>query len=84
MSAVIDCAGWRAGDVVPARSVTGNSVVDVDYLFVGESGPPGAQGLSEEAGFRYILAIMNDLNSVMSLKPVAVCIDDITAASLLI
>ena len=84
VSAVIDCAGWRAGDVFPARSVTGNSVVDFDYLSVGESGPPGAQGLLEDAGLRYILAITDNLNHFMSRKPVAVCFDDIIAASLLI
>ena len=50
---------------------------------MGESGPRVAQGLSEDAGLRYILAIMDDLISV-SLKPATVCTDDITAASLLI
>ena len=55
-------------------------MVDFDYLPVGESGPPGAQGLSEDASLRYILAIMDDLKNFMSLKAVAVCTDDITAA----
>ena len=54
-----------------------------DYLSVGETGPLGAQGLSEDAGVRYILAIIHDLINV-SLKPAAVCTDDKTAASLLI
>ena len=81
VSAMIYCAGWRAGDVVPARSVTGNAVVGFDYSPVGESGPPGAQGLSEDARLRYVLAIMDYLNNFMSLKTVAVCTDDITAAS---
>ena len=35
-----------------------------DYLSVGESGPRGAQGLLEEAGLRYILAIMDDMSNV--------------------
>ena len=74
VSAVIDCAGWRAGDVFPARSVTGNSVVAFVYLSVGESGPPGAQGLLEDAGLRYILAITDNLNHFMSLKLKAVCL----------
>ena len=51
------------GDVFPARSVTGSAVVDF-RLLVGESGPRGAQGLSEEAGLRYILAIMDDMSNV--------------------
>ena len=51
---------------------------------MGESGPPGAQGLLGDAGLRYVLAITDNLNDFMSLKPVAVCIDDIIAASLLI
>ena len=55
------CAGWMAGDIVPARSVAGNAIVDFDYLSVGERGPRGAQGLSGDAGLRYILAIMDDL-----------------------
>ena len=55
-----------------------------DYLSVGESGPRGAQGLSEDAGLRYILVVIDDLIIFMSLKPVVVCTDDITAASLLI
>ena len=50
-----------AGDVVPTRS---NGVVLFDYLPVGESDPRGAQDLSEDAGLRYILAIMDDLINV--------------------
>ena len=54
------------------------------YLSVGESGQRGAQGMSEDAGLRYILVIMDDLIIFMSLKSATVCTDDITAASLLI
>ena len=72
-----------AGDIVPPCWVTGNAVVVFDYLPVGESCPRGAQGLTEDAGVRYILAFMGDLVNV-SLKPAAVCTDDLTAASLLI
>ena len=51
---------------------------------MGESGPLGSQGLSEDAGLTYILAIMDGMIISMSLKPAAVCTADITAASLLI
>ena len=57
-------ADWKTGDGVPARSVAGNAVVGFDYLSVGENGPRGAQSLSEDAGLRYILAIMKDLINV--------------------
>ena len=59
-------------------------MVDFDYLFMGESAPRGAQVLSADAGLHYILAIMDDLINFVSMKAVAVCTDDIAAASLLI
>ena len=55
-----------------------------DYLHVGESGPLAAKDLSEDAGLRYNLAIMDDLIFLMSLKSLAVRTDDKVAASLLI
>ena len=54
-----------------------------DYLYAGESGPQGSQGLSEDGGFRYILVIMDDLSNFVSMEPVEVCTAETTAASLL-
>ena len=50
---------------------------------MGDSGPLASQGLSEEAEFRYILVIMDDLSNFVSLEPVAVCTAEATAAYLL-
>ncbi|CAM9462267.1 unnamed protein product [Sphacelaria rigidula] len=79
----------RAGDVVPrplgetVHGTTPNEVVHFDFLCVGESGPLASQGLSEDAGFRHILEIMDDLSNFVALEPVAVCTAESTAASLL-
>ena len=53
-----------------------------DYLYVGESGPQASQGLSEDAGFRYILVITDDLSNFVLIEPVVVCAAEATAASL--
>ena len=85
----LHCVDSRAGDVIPrplgetVHGTTPNEVVHFDYLYVGESGPLASQGLSEEAGFRYILVIMDDLSKFVSLEPVAVCTAESTAACLL-
>ena len=72
----------------PVRSVrrhgtAPNEVVHFDYLYMGESGPQGSQGLSEDGGFRYILVIMDDLSNIVLMEPVEVCTAEATAASLL-
>lgn len=83
------CADSRAGDVVPrplGKTVHGtmpNDVVHFDYLYVGDSGPLASQGLSEDAGFRYILVIVDDLSKFVSLEPVAVCTAELSATYLL-
>ena len=85
----LHCADSRAGDVIPrplGETVHGtmpNEVVHFDYLYVGKSGPLASQGLSEDAGFRYILVIMDDLSNFVTLEPVAVCTAELTAESLL-
>ena len=55
-------------------------------ICMGESGPQASQasqGLSEDSGFRYILVIMDDLSSFVSMEPVVVCTAAATAESLL-
>ncbi|CAM9685520.1 unnamed protein product, partial [Sphacelaria rigidula] len=75
----LHCADSRAGGFVPrpfgetVHGTTPNEVVHFDFLHVGESGPLASQGLSEDAGFRYILVIMDDLRNFVALEPVAVC-----------
>ena len=66
-----------------SHGTTPNEVVHFDYLYVGESGPLASQGLSEEAGFRFILVIMDDLSNFVLLEPVAVCTAEATVAYLL-
>ncbi|CAM9844330.1 unnamed protein product, partial [Sphacelaria rigidula] len=65
------------------HGTTPNEVVHFDFLCVGESGPLASQGLSEDAGFPYILVIMDDLSNFVALEPVAVCTAESPAASLL-
>ena len=53
----LHCADTRSGEVVPrplGKTVHGtapNEVVHFDYVYVGESGLQGSDGLSEKAGF---------------------------------
>ncbi|CAM9641680.1 unnamed protein product, partial [Sphacelaria rigidula] len=85
----LHCADSRGGDLVArplgetVHGTTPNEVVYFDFLYVGESGPLASQDLSEDAGFRYILVIMDDLSNFVALEPVAVCTAESTAASLL-
>ena len=50
---------------------------------MGESGPLASHGLSGEAGFRFILVIVDDLSKFVTVEPVAVCTAEATAASLI-
>ncbi|CAN0095170.1 unnamed protein product [Sphacelaria rigidula] len=83
----LHCADSSAGNAVPrpvgetVHWTTPNEVVQYDFLYVGESGPLAPQRLSEDAGFRYILAFMDDLGNFVALEPVAVCTAELTAAS---
>ena len=44
-------------------------VLHLDYLFVGDSGPLGENGLHEGDEFKYILDVMDNLNNFVWLKP---------------
>ena len=52
-------------------------VLHFDYLYVGDSGPLGKDGLDERNGFKCILVVMDDLSNFMRLEPTESC----TAAS---
>ncbi|CAM9745453.1 unnamed protein product, partial [Sphacelaria rigidula] len=85
----LHCADSRVSDIVPrplgetVHGTTPNEVVHFDFLYVGESSPLASQSLSDNAGFRYILVIMDDLSNFVALEPVAVRTAESTAASLL-
>ena len=49
---------------------------------MGESGPLNSQGLSANAGFRYVPVITSGLSDFVNLEPVAVFIDEVNAAPL--
>lgn len=38
-------------------------VVHVDYLYVGESGPMGEEGLDEDESFKYVLVELHDMSN---------------------
>ena len=66
-----------------SMGLTPNEVVHFDYLYVGDIGPLASHGLSEEAGFKYILVIMDDLSNFVTLERVAVCTAEATGVSLI-
>ncbi|CAM9937055.1 unnamed protein product, partial [Sphacelaria rigidula] len=77
----LHCADSRAGDFVPRpldETVHGTTPNEVVFFY-----PLAFQGLSEDAGFKYILVIMDDLSNFVALEPVAVCTAELTTASLL-
>ena len=45
----------------------------VDYLYVGESGPMGRDGLDEDEGFKYILVMLDDMSNWVWLEPAGAC-----------
>ena len=80
----LHCMDSRAGEKVPrppGETVQGtrpSEVFHFDYLYVGDSGPLGKDGLDEGDGFKYILVVMNDLSNFVWLKRMESC----TAASM--
>ena len=40
-----------------------------DFLYVGESGPLGENGLAERDGYKYILVLVDDLSDFVWLEP---------------
>ena len=85
----LHCVDSRAGESVPrpfGDTVHGKvpgEVVHFDYLYVGNSGPEGENGLPDEDGFRYVLVIMDDLSNFVWLEPTEACTAEITAKHLL-
>ena len=54
-----------------------------DYLYVGDSGLPGKDGLDEREGVKYILVMMDDLSNFVWLEPTESCTTASTAKHLL-
>ena len=63
------------GETVHGRRPS--EVLRFDYLYVGDSGPLGNDGLDEGDGFKYITVILDDLSNFMWLEPT----ESFTAAS---
>lgn len=85
----LHCMDSKAGEKVPrplGETVHGTSpgeVVHVDYLYVGESGPMGEDGLDEDGGFKYILVMLDDMCNWVWLEPTGACTARITAQHLM-
>ena len=85
----LHCMDSKAGEKVPrplGETVHGTrpgEVVHFDYLYVGESGPLGDDGLDEEEGFKYILVMMDDMSNWVWLEPTGACTARLTAQHLL-
>ena len=69
----------KTGEKVPrplGETVHGTrpgEVVHIDYLYVGESGPLGQDGLDEDEGFKYILVMLDDMSNWVWLEPAGAC-----------
>ena len=71
-------SAWRNG-----TRDSGGEVVHFDYLYVGESGPLGDDGLDEDGGYRYILVMLDDMSNWVWLEPTGACTARLTAEHLL-
>ena len=85
----LHCMDSKAGEKVPrplGETVHGTrpgEVVHVDYLFVGESGPLGGDGLDEDDGYKYILVMLDDMSNWVWLEPTGACTARVTAQHLM-
>jgi len=85
----LHCMDSKAGEKVPrplGETVHGTApgeVVHVDYLYVGESGPMGHDGLDEDEGFKYILVMLDDMSNWVWLEPAGACNARTTAQHLM-
>ena len=66
-----------------ANGTRPGEVLYFDYLYVGDSGSLGKDGLDEEDGFKYILVIMDDLSNFVWLEPTESCTEASTVKHLL-
>ena len=69
------------GEMVHGRRP--GEVLHFVYLYVGDSGPLGKDGLYEGDGFKYILLIMDDFSNFVWLEPTESCTAASTAKHLL-
>ena len=79
----------KAGEKVPrplgemVHGTKPGEVLQFDYLYVGDSGRLGKDGLDEGDGLKYIFAMINDLSNFVSLQPTESCTVASTAKHLL-
>lgn len=73
----LHCMDSKAGEKVPrplGETVHGTCpVVHVDYLYVGESGPMGEEGLDEDESFKYVLVMLDDMSNWVWLESTGAC-----------
>ena len=61
----LHCVDSEAGEMIPrslGETVLGTrprEVMYFDFLYVGESGPLGENGLAERDGYKYVLVLMD-------------------------
>ena len=85
----LHCMDSKAGEKIPrplGETVHGTrpgEVVHFDFLYVGESGPLGADGLEEVDGHKYILVMLDDVSNWVWLEPTGACTARLTAQHLL-
>ena len=85
----LHCMNSKASDKTPQtlgetmHGTRPGEVLDFDCLYVRDSGPLGKDELDEELGFKYILAMMDDLNNFVWLEPMESCTAASTAKRLL-
>ena len=85
----LHCMNSKAGEKVPrplGETVHGTrpgEVVHFDCLHVGASGPLGGDGLDEDEGYRYTLAMMDDMSNWVWLEPTEACTARLTAQHIL-
>ena len=58
-------------------------VLHLDYLYIGDSGPLGKDGLNDEDGFKYIFVMIHDLSNFVWLELTESCTAASTAKYLL-
>ena len=85
----LHCMDSKAGEKIPrplGETVHGRrpgEVLHFDFLYLGDSGPLGKDGLDERDGFKYILVMTYDLSNFVWLEPTESCTAASTAKHLL-
>ena len=85
----LHCMDLKGDEKIPrplGETVHGTRYGEVshfDYLYVGDNGSLGKDGLDERDGFKYILVMMDGLSDFVRLEPTESCTAASTAKHLL-